>query len=81
MPRLLLVLSLILMASANAFAHPGHGNPATPTGIWHYLTTAEHAGVAFGGILLASALSAFGYSKFRSRQIRCQPEKARRPNR
>lgn len=73
MPRLLLVLSLILMASANAFAHPGHGNPANDSGLLHYLTTSEHLAPSVAIAAVALTVAAICYTVLRIRKIRRAP--------
>lgn len=44
MQRSCYIIGCLVLSAGQAFAHPGHGSPATADGIEHYLFSPLHAG-------------------------------------
>ena len=65
---LILCFSLLLAFQEQLWAHPGHGDAATPTGLPHYLTEPLHviplAGIFVAAFLLGARLRDHFRSKF-----------------
>ena len=56
--RLVCAISMALLASGTAFAHPGHGRSGGDFGLPHYVTEPEHLLLAVPVLLLVALAAA-----------------------